>query len=423
MRIELNYEELLSTIDNIVAIVEDSSVQEESLKTLIFWINENQEVYLVGHSITCLCKIKLDNAEVSDFSEENEFIQIKAGEFSKYLRSLSGMKETAVDRVVLDVKDNKVFIAIHEMPLDEEDELAMYLKQTSYFAFDRLVMSMDRKREISQTYQNVQLEGMITKDIRLYLDNLSKLIESSDIKSNASKLYFSDKHIYVIQSLKGYLMVMENTLRDEFKNISLTGAAVRFLCKFLTGTEVVDIGRATGTERGDNALVLSVDNTIVYLKYINKVPDITKMLNTVAVRHDDGTFEECKGGKDVLDRIGFIDRRNAIVIHKAYILEVMKRFKITDELMTVCIKPAEDTIVFRNSKTSITLPLIMKKGMEFGEITFKVKPDRFEEWFISDLDITTKEAFMYFIQRSATKYAVATLDSTGNWFCITNIAS
>lgn len=423
MRIELNYEELLSTIDNIVAIVEDSSVQEESLKTLIFWINENEEVYLVGHSITCLCKIKLDNAEVSDYSSEDEFLQIKAGEFSKYLRSLSGMKETSVDRVLLETRENKIFIAIHEMPVDEDDELSMYLKQASYFAFDRLVMSMDRKREISQTYQNVQLEGMITKDIRLYLDNLSKLIESSDIKSNASKLYFSDKHIYVIQSLKGYLMVMENTLREEFKNITLTGAAVRFLCKFLTGTEVVDIGKATGTERGDNALVLSVDNTIVYLKYINKVPDITKMLNTVAVRHDDGTFEECKGGKDVLDRIGFIDRRNAIVIHKAYILEVMKRFKITDELMTVCIKPAEDTISFRNSKTSITLPLIMKKGMEFGEITFKVKPDRFEEWFISDLDITTKESFMYFIQRSATKYAVATLDSTGNWFCITNIAS
>lgn len=424
MRLELNYEELISTIDDITTIVEDSSITEDSLKTIIFWVKNDEEVYVVGHSANCLCKVRLEDTVVENYNGELEFIQVKAKEFSGFLKAYSGMKETVIDKLFLEDKRNKIVATTKEIPLDNEDELSAYLKQTSYMIFDMIAIGMDRKRDISLNYENVELEGMVTKDIKLYLDNLSKLLDTSKGTSSASKLYFGKKHIFVMQSIKGYMMFIENTLPKEFKDITLSGAAVRFLSKFLVGEEVVNIGRTNGTGKGDNALVLSVDNISVYLKYINSVPDITKMLNTVAARNEDGSFKECVGGDSVEDRVGFINRDNAIVIHKSYILDVMKRFKLSDEPITVKIVPSQDTITIKNSKTSITLPLIMKKGMvDFGEIVFKVKPDRFEEWFINDLDFTTKEAFMYFIQRTPNKYAVANLDSTGNWFSITNVAS
>lgn len=424
MRIELNYEELISTIDDITTIVEDSSITEDSLKTIIFWVKDGEEVYVVGHSSNCLCKIKLEDCSVSNYNNELEFIQLKAKDFAGFLKSYSGMKETAVEKLYLEDNRNKILVTTKEVPIDLEDELSNYLRQTSYMLFDMIAMGMDRKREISLDYEEVELEGMVTKDIKLYLDNLSKLLATNSVTTNASKLYFGENHIFVMQSQKGYMMFIENTLRKEFKNITLSGAAVRFLSKFLTGNEVVNIGRTSGTGKGDNALVLSVDNIIVHLKYINAVPNITKMLNTVAERNEDGTYKEYVGGDTLEGRVGFINRDNAIVIHKSYILDVMKRFKLSDESMTVKIVPDKDEITFKNTKTSITLPLIMKKGMlDFGDVVFKVKPDRFEEWFIDDLDFTTKEAFMYFIQRTPNKYAVATLDSTGNWFCITNVAS
>lgn len=409
MRVEFNFSEVMEKLDYITSIVEDNA--DDSMKNVTFYISENK-VKIIGHNNFAICKYALEDTIIQNAKEDETFIQIRAKEFSGLLKTLSNMRRTRVDRIYFETLDRKVRLTIEEDALSEDLEFAQYLKQKSSWLFDSIRIKEDILKEIRQDISDISLESIVSKDIRLYIDTLGPLL-SSEITSNSSKLYFSSDFAYVVPKI--YATLFENNLRDEFKNLVLSSHAVKFLSKVLVGNELVDLGR------NEKYIIIKSDNFEVYLRYQTSLLPVDRYLNSIAIKEGESSRQYVRS-VDAAEKLSFINRENGIVLDKIYLQDVLKRFSLVDDQMIIVIDTEKKIINLSNKKFNLDIPLIMVKGMKgYGEIKFRMPPDKFRETLLGGDDLFTPEMFMYFIQNSRGGYNIANMDSTGSWFSILQI--
>lgn len=410
MRIEFNFNEVMEKLDYITSIVEDNA--DDTMKNVIFRVSE-ENVKIIGHNNFAICKYMLEDTEVEGLEEEEVFIQIKVKEFSGLLKTLSNMRRTKVNRIYFEVLDRRIKLTIEEEAKSEDIEFAEYLSQKSSWVFDSIRIKEDILKEIRNEVDEVDLESIVSKDIRLYLDTLGPLL-SNEITSNSSKLYFSEDFVYVIPKI--YATLFENNLREEFKNLVLASHAVKFLSKVLVGNELVDLGR------NERYLILKADNFEVYIRYQPKLLPIDRYLSAIALKDNEGVPMQYVRSEEPTEKLSFINRDNGVVIDKIYLQDVLRRFSLLDDQMTIVVNPEKEVLNLSNKKFNLDIPLIMVKGMKsYGQINFKMAPDKFRETLLGGDDVFTPEMFMYFIKRERGGYTIANMDSTGSWFSILQI--
>lgn len=408
MRLELNFSEVMEKLDYITSMIEDNL--DDSMKNVIFQVTE-KNVKLIGHNDFAICKYTLEESKVSNLQSEEYLFQINAKEFSGLLKTLGSMRRTRVESIYFENADRKMKLTIEEDAISEDLAFSEYLKRKSYWYFGVSSIRESIMKEIRESI-NAELEGVVSRDIRLYLDTLAPLM-TNERNATSSKMYFGSDFVFVVPKL--YATLFENNLREEFRNMALTCQEIKFLTKVLTGNELVDLGRT------DRYLILCTENFEVYMKYQSTLPSIEKFLDSIAIK-DDGIPRKYAKTEEVAMKLSFINRENGIVIDKIYVQDVLRRFVLTGDTVILTIKPDKQVLNIRNDKSDVDIPLIKMKGMQnYGDIQFRMKPDQFAETLLGGDDIFTTEMFMYFIKRERGGYTIANMDSTCTWFTILQI--
>lgn len=410
MKLIFDFDEIIKKIDYITSVVEDNQ-GEDTMKNIVFYVTKN-DVKLVGRNNSIICKSKLEYAEVYDMEEEEIFWQLRCKEFSGYLKSLVGMKRTKVSEIHLQSVGNGIRLTVKEEAISEDIEFAEKLNRTSHWLYENRKIGRAELEKIKTDITGVSYESVISKDVRLYLDALSGVLEGK-ATDNSNKIYFREDLVYTLSNKQS--IAFENTLPKQFQNMSLNAQGVKFLNKILVGNEIVDVAR------NDNFLIISTDSIEVYMAYNKGVYDLSKQLSRIARKDENGVPMEYERPTGEIRRLTFLDNQHAIIIDKTYLLDVLKRFNILEESILLEIDVENACVKLRNSKMDIEIPFLNQKNMdELNGIKFKTDYSRMKSVLVDNEAMFTTDVFMYFIKMER-GYTLVSTDSTAFWFSMMSV--
>lgn len=412
MKFEFNYEDIMEKLDYITTIVEDSSVTDK-MRNVIFHIQKDK-VQIIGLNNFAICRAVLKDAEVTDFTAD-EYIQIRSAELSKFLRSLSTLRRTRIKSTYFEKDRRLLKLRVQEESASEDFDYADKLNQTSGWDYDIIDIDRATLKELDITVDKKILEGIVSKDIRVYLDNLLPLVSNEDELTNKGKIYFSDDFIFVNPGV--YAIFMENNLRDEFKNINLTNRSAKFLSKVLTGSDVVEVGR---TER---YLIACTERVEAHIRYNKDVPNMDKVFRKISKVDEFGDIvpipKECEPGR----KLSFLRNDCGLVLEKIYLQDVLKRVMWVDEKLLLAVSDDCSLLELKNRRFKQQIPILKSKDAEYiKSIKFSLKPDVFYNLLLGSDDIFATTVFLYCIKEDKESFessdTIVTTDSTGTWFCV-----
>lgn len=385
MRAYVKFEELVKAMSFANTVLSDKSVDEKS-RNFIFSIKEG-ECFLIGYSPIIFSRTELESVEdKEDIPENGWMFQVKASELNKIVASFSNLSRTKVDMISLYDDGVKIGLNIHEEPINDAD--AKLERDVEFFLeaspiFDKVLKEIELASP--EDYS-----GVPSGDLMMYTDSLFPIMSNDSSNSSASKLNFTDDHVFVVTSFMSAFM--ENKLPDAMKNIVLTYSSASFLKKLC---EVAD-GSVDLAKKDSIYLCVRAGNTEAFMKYnrvkINNKLHITKRQEAMST----GIVMDRMYLKDVLRRMGSMSSEGVATV-------------------------TEEGLEVENSNFTQVIPINNSKG-DVNGIKFKLTVSVLEKIILGRDDVFTGDVFMYFV-KSARGYLIYMSDSTGVWFADTQVVN
>ena len=410
MNIIVNYSEILSKLDYITSIVEDSSV-DNKMKNIIFSIT-NDKVHLIGfNSLYAVCKVELNDSKVYGLEKDIEYVQIHVTDFNKLLKSLALSRRTKIKEINLDKKEGYFTLTAHEEAISEDLDYASELDQIISWKFDIIPITEKVVKSISVSSEKLNMESILCKDIRLYIDNLLPIISAEDSKDESGKIYFGEEFVYVIPKSSAILLV--NTLKDDFKNISLTNKSLKFLNRLLVNNDVVEVAKT------EIYLIIKFEGVESFINYRAVVKPIDNFMNKISKTNELGEIMSYKTvSENTENRLAFVNKKNGVILEKIYFQDVLKRVQWLDDILILKFNLITSKVELSNRKFKQNIPILKIKGMsEFGEVKFSIPPAVLSSLLIGDDDLFSNTMFMFLVQ-IGNGYALINTDGTGSWLSI-----
>lgn len=415
MRIDFDLQEMISTLDYITGVVEESGV-EESLRNVIFRPigEEKTSLEVIGYSRVVNTRIRLIEAQVSDFSttEDKEFTQIKAKPFLSFLKALNSATRTKIGYTYLETDREYLNLYLEEDAADEEDELAEFLNnQLSVKRFMTIPMKEADRKALKNDVFKEETEGIVSKDIRFYLDSLLPLMDGkTDI---GSKIYFTEDLVYVQNSFT--FLGLENILREDLRGFSLTLPVVRFLSKVLVGNDVVSLGK------NDSFLCIATDNMRVLVQYSPKILDISRVFAAIADKDSNGNPKVYRKSLIPDEKMDFINRDTGIIIDKLRMRDILKRFKVEDDVVSLKLDTTNSRVKIESPTFSTTIPMLgMKNEEKLNGVVLSLAIDALSNMLFGDSEMFTSDVFMY-LTLLGQGCVITTVDDTGTWLSMVKV--
>ena len=397
MKLKISYDDLVPSLDYVSSVVEDKFL-EDNMRNIIFLFRRSAQgvsLMLAGYNKIATCRTVLTDVDYEFTGDEEDkwmqlddgtaitYMQIKSKELNNFLGSFRSLKKTKPTDCEFATVRNKVRLIVQEEPKDESDERAEQLRNTSLWMFDNAILKPAVLHDILMELPTEGEESIASTDVLFYLNTLLPLVSDEGGSSLPSKMHFSDEYIFCVPN---FATLMVNQLPSAFKGIVLAYSALNFLKKVSEHTEYMAVNK-TGTH-----ITIKTDNSEAFLRYMTKMPD-----HTIYTR-------ECK--KD-----------HMVAIDRVYLREVLKRLALTNDNVTVTVKPEENVITFSNTKYSSDIPIYTQRGLEeLGtDITFKMVQNHLNKAIIGD-DSVFPDVLGIYLNRKGSGFTLVFSDTTGQWF-------
>lgn len=398
MKLQISYDDLVPSLDYVSSVVEDKFL-EDNMRNIIFLFRKDVQgtvsLMLAGYNKIATCRTALTDVDFQ-FTEEADdkwmqledgtfiaYMQIKSKELNNFLGSFRSLKKTKPTQCEFATVRNKVRLIVQEEPKDEEDERAAQLRNTSIWVFDNAILKPAVLHDILMQLPTEGEESIASTDVLFYLNTLFPLVSDEGGSSLPSKMHFSEEYIFCVPN---FATLMVNQLPNAFKGIVLAYSALNFLKKVAEHTEYMTVNK-TGTH-----ITIKTDNSEAFLRYMTKMPD-----HTIYTRE--------------------YKKDHMVAIDRVYLREVLKRLALTNDNVTIAIKPNVNVITVSNTKYSTDIPIYSQRGLEeLGEeITFKMVQSHLNKAIIGD-DTLFPDVLGIYLNRKGSGYTLVFSDTTGQWF-------
>lgn len=380
MKINLNYDELVSKLDYANSILSDKSV-EEKLRNIIFLVGTSK-VEVIARNAYTFVRSTLENCKQEDIPESGWNFQLKSGELNKILSAFSNMTRTEVKGICLEVSGVCVKATIHEE--DKVGENAS-LTRDSDFLLDTLPVSAKDLEEITMGFPEDLASPIAAADVLLYLDLLFPVLNNDTANGIGSKINFAGEYVFVVGSAMSAFVV--NKLPDAFKDICLTYSSVSFLKKISDKSEQLIVAKT------DKYLCVLSEDTVAFMKYQRVKINYSMYVD--------------KKSKD-----------KGIVVDRLYLKDVLKRMSVVDDLGKIYID-SESDMTIKNGKFEQSVPL--SNCRDAVGISFSIPSSLLSKMILGSDSVLEDPLRIYFVE-SPRGYLVYMSDSSGAWFSNSSVS-
>lgn len=269
MKLVVGYDILKSAL-TYVSNVSNTQSSLEANKTVVFSVSQ-EAVTLYGESATvgAVTEIERGNftAELPD-EEEFKLFQVKTKELKSFLDTFV-IDRTYPTDVEFVIDNNKLNLTVNEEPLDGQPS---YLQNSSSWVFD---LSAIKKSTLEAMKIGRGEEPVSTELLQIYIDAMFPVLNGSDVSMNDSKVHFDDNNVFVFTSR--IFAMFKNKLPLCMRGIVLGYPAVQLLKDLCANFEQVFVSK----DDAGSKLLVSAGNTNISIKYNRKMPDYTKMLESI----------------------------------------------------------------------------------------------------------------------------------------------
>ena len=376
-----------------LAIVADDSMASEEMRNIIFRIVKDDsgvsKLILIGANNMITSKRYLSSDKYNIEIEDKELVddiftfQVKCKELMQFLSSYKSTRRTIVKEVSFRLNDRKAVIC-EVLELDKETEVP-YLSNW--------VFNPNPVKEAISMYINLDMPEQTSS-----IDTASLLLPVRTllpILSNVNTLYGQlvvgeDK---VVAFNPTCTSLMNNTMKGNgvFENISIPYRGVAVIDKLLNGLDFVSIGKTS------NYIYIGTDSSETFIRFLDKLADYKSYIS--AYKQDSG-----------------------IMIDRLMLKDVLKRLSILSENIEFIVKPSEDLVTLKNSKFSMDISILQKKGMESFEGTgFKISPDVLNRVLVGSDDEFDVNTRIYYCPVTENKASIVFSDLTDMWFSMVSV--
>ena len=389
MRVKTTFASMQSALNIVSSILTDSLLQDE-LKNIIFWVRDGK-VYVTAYNVFIISCTELE-AELFDFDGSEYLVQISGKALVDILGTFSSLSKTSVSSLEFDFQKDGAMLYVEESPKEDEDIINSRYSQTSKFRMNIVRLQEYVKTEIT----NVEFKdgGLDISDVDtpvrslflLYLKTLLPTIASRAIAGDsvATRIVFKKDFVYTFP--QQYVVMMPNKL--DLHGFVLSGNTAKYLMNF---AEIEDFQIVV--EERDDVVRLSLKNS-----------------NTLAVVNTMNT-EKAFNIKAYTNR----NHNNAIAVNRAYFLDVLKRFAVGKDVVSVVINIDEEEMRIYTKTASQKIPIVNKKGN--GEYSFNISPELLGDVVLSHAGFVDATDLHFCVEKTgeASKEAItlSVMDSMG----------
>ena len=410
MKLVCDYNTLVSCVDAVSVVVEDTMTSEDA-KNVIIRVSGN-EVKFIGVSAAIVYRRTLDPAAVSieEPTEEDTLVQLKSKDFRGFLNSYKNTRRMKVEQVVLDFKapDRVECVVVERKVSKESEQQSMFgsfeeeskedttRRSRRYFKVTRIRPAM--LKDINAPSPTENLEEYNTVLLQGFLQNTLPIIASGN--TVYSRLWFGED--YVVAQSGAFMTLLKNKLVSEensaFRGIVLMHRVVAFLDKMIANEEYVQAFRDKQT------LYIKAGYGEAFMRYMVEAPQY-KVIKDSYNRESGVTF----------DRLDFKD--------------ILRRFSMSQDSIVVTFDIENNQLVLSNTDSTQMIDLNFVKNMDsYSGQKFKIMPDVLnraiigvDEKFIKPDVAYGEDVFLYICLSPNGQQLLYLSDCNNFWFSSVNV--
>lgn len=396
MKVSVQYAVIDKALNTLMPIISDSLLAKD-IKNVTLHIKEgNSKLVATSTHITSAVDIDAtveygDDCALNDAGEKEDFVQVSAKELGNILATFKSLKRTVVSSVVFNVNDLNVVLEVNEEPIDKEMPNANKYVRTTRFMIPRLRVRGILLDEIKSVEVKPEIEGEIdSENLLLYINALLPNI-AGEKRGAFNSINYTDKYIYTASS--SYVAVMSNDFKEVgiegIEGFRLQNSKCTFLKSFLSDVENVKFKKEMMAKGGVLLTVLK-EGAIATLK----CEDTSKI-------------------RDIGNEIDSLSTLKGIKIDKVYLLDVLKRVKLSSETINVEVDTLNRVMKLKSKTLVQELPILSNDGDE-GVYKFTLKIDIIDALIFGHTNIFPEMLNMAF-KTENNSVTLVCYDETGIW--------
>lgn len=410
MRLVCDYNTLVSCVDAVSVVVEDTMTSEDA-KNIIIRVT-GDEVKFIGVSAAIVYRRTLEPEAVSieEPTGEDTLVQLKSKDFRGFLNSYKNTRRMKVEQVTLDFKaPDRVECVVLERKVDKnagqesmfgsfeaEDSENTTRRSRRYFKVTRIRPAM--LKDINAPSPSENLESYATVILQGFLQNTLPIIASGN--TVYSRLWFGED--YVVANSGAFMTLLKNKLvaegHEAFRGICLMHRVVAFLDKMIATEEEVSAYRDKQT------LYIKAGYGEAFVRYASEAPQY-KVIKDSYSRESGVTF----------DRLDFKD--------------ILRRFAMSQDSIMVSFDIENNQLVLSNTDSTQTIDLNFVKNMDaYSGQKFKIMPEVLnkaiigvDEKFINPDVAYGEDVFLYICLSPNGQQLLYLSDCNNFWFSSVNV--
>jgi len=408
MKLICGYNDLVSCIDAVAMVVEDTMTSEDA-KNIILRVGPDKVSFIgVSAAITFRRELEMGTYQIEGEVPDGVLVQIKSKEFRGFLGSYRNTRRMKVDSVTLDFKrPDQIACEVLERKIKKEEQSVFGSFEDSneedntrisrrFFKTTRIRPAM--MKDINAVSPVSDLEEYPVVMLQGFLQNTLPIMASGN--TVYSRLWFGED--YVVANSGSFMTLLKNKLvsdgTEAFRGVCLMHRVVAFIDKMITGEETVQAFRSPQN------LYLRAGLGEAFVRYTTEAPQY-KVVKETYNRNSGVTF----------DRLDFKD--------------ILRRFSMSQDSVTVVLDIENNQLELSNADGMQSIALNYVKNMDaFSGQKFKIMPDVLnkaiigvDEKFVNP-DVQYGEDVFLYICTSATRQQLLYLSDSNNfWFSSVNV--
>lgn len=374
MKIIFEYSKLYDTLLVLNKMFSDSSI-DTSYKNIQISVQDDK-VYLM--SLTPILGYKL-HIEAELFDKQDIVLSISLKELIMFLATYKKLSYYIATKVYFILENNQ----LHCTVVEENTETKECTESSNIFSLASIPATI---KNFITAQDNYSYQDVETAKLLQVCKTLDKVIQPTIQGFN--ELQF--KQGYVSARSKSFVMFLKTDL-ELLEGISMTSKLSKFLTKFLPS-----IKDSVKLYKDDKFLYIKPsDNEFIYAQYLVRQYDLSLMINT---------FKN--------------NVKLSITVDKIRLLEVLRRFKLYKEPITIELKLKDKSLTLKTSRLTQAMSFISDEEMQDEEYSLAISSD-----VLSQIVNTVGESNNVKISLCKTvkdTLALATHDESDDWFTYVN---
>lgn len=373
MRLSCKYDILLSVLQDVASVVEDSMADAETQNIIFrFQLDEDgtQSVKLVGYSPTIIYKREFGDESSYDLSLDPDdvkdngvgYFQIKSKDILGFLNSYKSLKRTKVKEVIFEPVRGKIKCTMVETPqispekqqeIDEAREFdSGYVdpieerEYVSQYMFSTPPMKPNIIQRIEYEAPGDGYQELEDSQLKVYTETMFKNLEN--VNGLYGTMCFLGTHVGV--STRSFTSVMQNfTVRQGeesvFVDIGLSYKVLSFIDKIVCRCRFIKVAKA------QNKLFFQLDTGEACVDYITK------------------GIQQFDMHRSLFKKDSFF------VLDKLYFRDILKRTALSDASIRFCVHATDGRLSISNGEYEQDIEFLSSHNIDqYENMSFTVMP-------------------------------------------------